>query len=238
MLRRYSFARAVVVALAFSAMSASVHADIVLLNNLDQTPQPSSASAFVGQSFIAGTVDEPLFGARMMLDASAPPSQGILLEVESRNFDGTVGATLFSNFSSSFDPTTNVVTFTVNSPFELNAGTGYWLVLSDPTAGGVNWNFTTSNTYQSEFAYGLPSFNTAWSSTADNGLGNSTYYQPSDGPQLFQLIAATAVPEPSSFVLLCFPGAIAVFAKCFRAARESRSQRPRGITMRVNSPNT
>jgi hypothetical protein len=37
--------------------------------------------------------------------------------VESRNSNGTVGATLFNNFSSSFDPTTGLVTFNANSPF-------------------------------------------------------------------------------------------------------------------------
>ena len=52
---------------------------------------------------------------------------------------------------SSFDPTTGVVTFTANSPFELTAGTGYWLVLADTRAGGVTWDFTESNVYQSHY---------------------------------------------------------------------------------------
>ncbi len=69
----------------------------------------------------------------MQLDPTKPPDSGIVLEVEARNANGTVGATLFSNFSSSFNSTTGLVTFTANSPFELTAGTGYWLVLSDPT---------------------------------------------------------------------------------------------------------
>ena len=224
MLNRWLLAYAIV-ALSLTVASASVHAGTVLLNNLDQPAQVSVASAFVGQSFIAGTVDELLYGARMQLNPSASPSAGILLEVESRNLDGTVGATLFSNFSSSFDPTTNEVTFTANSSFELKAGTGYWLVLSDPLAGGVNWDFTASNTYESQFAYGLPSYNTSWSSTADNGLGDSRYYQPSDGPQLFQLIAPapSAVPEPSTWLLLGFPVAIAVLTPRFRCVRQVKA---------------
>jgi hypothetical protein len=225
-----SFA-ATVLSLALLAMSTPVHGDVVLLTNLNQTPQGANSSPFVGQSFIAGAVDQPLFAAQMRLDLTSPPTTSVFLEVESRNFDGTVGSTLFNNFTSSFDSTTGVVTFTANSPFELTAGAGYWLVLSDRSAGVVAWDFESTNVYQSQFGYGLPSFNTAWSSNADNGLGNSTYYQPSDGPQLFQLIGATAVPEPSSFVLLCIAGAIAVFAKCFRAARASRFQR-----MRVRQP--
>ena len=171
MLHRYSLVLAVV-ARGPSAMSASVNASTVLLSNLDQQPQASNAVAFVGQSFIAGTVDEPLYGARMHTGCVRASSQGIILEVEARNSDGTVGATLFSDFSSSFDATTNEVTFTANSSFELKAGTGYWLVLSDPSAGGVNWDYTASNTYQSQFGYGLPSYNTSWSSTADNGQGD------------------------------------------------------------------
>ncbi len=208
-------------------MSAQVHAESVLLNNLDQPHQGTTSDPFVGQSFIAGTVDQTLFGAKMQLDPAEPPSSGIVLEVESRNFNGTVGSTLFSNFSSSYDPTTGLVTFTANAAFTLTAGTGYWLVLSDTSAGGVNWDFTASTSYQSQFGYGLPSFHTSWSSNADNGLGSqSTYYEPSEGPQLFELIAPEpgAVPEPGSFVLLSFPVAIAVFGMCFRRARASRGR--------------
>jgi hypothetical protein len=204
------------IALTLLGMSAPVHAGVVLLNNLDQPPLASTLNPFVGQSFIAGTVSRPLYEARMQLDPNSHPIPGIVLEVESRNFDGTVGTTLFSNFSSSFDSTTGLVTFTAKSAFELTAGTGYWLVLSDPTAGGVTWDFTESYVYQSQYAYGLPSYDTAWISNQDNGQGNSIYYQPSDGPQLFQLLT---VPEPPSFLLLTFPVVLFVFAMCFQDAR-------------------
>jgi hypothetical protein len=215
-----SFAHAASALILFG-MAVPVHAGSVLLTNLDQSVQGPTSGLFVGQSFIAGTVDQPLYGAQMRLDTTNPPSSGITLEVEARNSNGTVGATLFSNFSSSFDSTTGLVTFTANSSFELIAGTGYWLVLSDRLARGVNWDFTASNVYQSQFGYGLPSFDTSWTSSADNGSGISTYYQPSDGPQLFDLIAPTtsAVPEPHSFVLLCFPVAIAVLTRWFQGAR-------------------
>jgi hypothetical protein len=123
--------------LSLLGMSAPVNGDIVLLNNLDQAPQLATTNPFFGQSFIAGTVSEPLSGAKMALDPGDVPSSGIKLEVEARNSDGTVGATLFSNFSSSYDATTHFVTFTANSAVELTAGTGYWLVLSDARAGGV-----------------------------------------------------------------------------------------------------
>jgi hypothetical protein len=206
------------IALSLLGLSASVHADTVLLSNLDQKPQPATTNPYYGQSFIAGTVSQPLYGAKMQLDPTDSPSSSIKLEVEARNSDGTVGATLFSNFSSSFDPRTHLVTFTANSPFQLTAGTGYWLVVSDPSAGGVAWDFTQSYVYQSQYAYGLPSYDTAWISTQDNGQGKQVYYQPSDGPQLFQLFAAS-VPEPSSLILLGCAVASVVAAKCSRGAR-------------------
>ena len=94
---------------------------MVLLNNLDQPPQPTGSSPFVGQSFISGAAEE-LYGARMQLDPSTPPSSKITLEVEARNADGTVGQTLFSNFSSSYDPRSGLVTFLANSPFDIRGG--------------------------------------------------------------------------------------------------------------------
>jgi hypothetical protein len=203
----------------------------VLLNNLDQPAQPTGLSPLVGQSFISGS-PEQLYGAKMQLDAAAPPSSQITLEVEARTAAGTVGQTLFSDFSSTYDTRTGLITFLANSPFDMAANTGYWLVLSDakghsdPTKGSVTWDFTTSQVYQSDLGYGLPSFNTAYYSNQDNGMGNATYYQPSDGPQMFQLLAPAAVPEPSSLHLLCVFMAIAVFGMGIRRARASRFRRP------------
>jgi hypothetical protein len=218
-----SFAAAAL-ALTLSGMLAQLHADTVLLSNLDQPFLAGSSTPFVGQSFIAGTVDQPLYGAQMQLDPSASPSPDITLELEARNGNGTVGATLFDDFSSMYNAKTGVITFTANSAFELIAGTGYWLVLSDPSAGGVSWDFTSMNNYESQFAYEPAVFNTSWTSTADNGQGDSTYYQLSDGPQVFALIASSpaSVPEPSSWLLLCFPVAIAVLTLWFQGARRGR----------------
>ncbi len=218
-----TFARTAVT-LALVGLAVSARAGTVVLTNLDQPAQLSSPNPYVGQSFIAGNVDQTLYGAQMQLNAAEPPSQSILLEVEARNTNGTVGVTLFDNFSSSYNTTTGLITFTANSNFVLTAGTGYWLVLSDATKGAVNWDFTALNVYQSEFGYGLPSFDTAWISNQDNGGGTSTYYNPSDGPQLFALLAFTGsvVPEPSSRLLLCFPVAIAALTLWFHGARCGR----------------
>jgi hypothetical protein len=198
---------------------------VVLLNNLDQPQSQSAYNVFYGQSFISGS-PEQLYGARMQLDSAVAPSSKIELEVEARTSNGTVGQTLFSDFSSSYDASTHVVTFLANSLFNMAADTGYWLVLSDPKNGTVGWEFTTSQVYQSSFGYGLPSYNTAFVATQDNGMGDIVYYQPSDGPQMFQLIApGGSVPEPSSSLLLCVPVAIALFATRLRGARASRLRR-------------
>jgi hypothetical protein len=197
---------------------ATTRAGSVLLNNLDQPPQLTGSSPFVGQSFISGSPEE-LYGARMQLDPTAPPSSKITLEVEARKADGTVGQTVFSDFSSSFDTRTGLITFLAKSPYDMAADTGYWLVLSDPTSNSVTWDFTTSQVYQSSFGYGLPSFNTAYSSDQDKGMGNAVYYQPSDGPQMFQLLT---VAEPTSWLLLSIPVAAGVFTMGFRGARASQ----------------
>jgi hypothetical protein len=214
------------IALALLCTSATTRAgSVVLLNNLDQPPQTAGSSPFVGESFISGAL-EPLYGARMQLDPTVPTSSNITLEVEARNADGTVGQTLFSDFSSSYDPRSGLITFLANSPFDMAANTGYWLVLSDPTKGSVAWDFTTSQVYQSSFGYGLPSYNTAYYSDQDNGMGNFKYYQPSDGPQMFQLLAPAAVAEPPAFVLLSIAVAIAAFLMGYRHVRASQFPRP------------
>ena len=100
------------IALTLLGGSAMTRAGTVVLNNFDQPPQPTGSSPFVGQSFIAGSAQE-LFGAQMQLDAGVPPSSNIKLEVEARNADGTVGHTLFSDFTSSYNPRSGLITFLI-----------------------------------------------------------------------------------------------------------------------------
>jgi hypothetical protein len=199
---------------------------VVVVNNLDQPPQPTGSSPFVGESFIAGATQQ-LYGAQMQLDPTAPPSTRITLEVEARNADGTAGRTLFSDFSSSYNPSSGLVTFLADAPFDFAANTGYWLVLSDPTKGSVTWDFTASQVYQSNLGYGLPSYNTAYYSDHDNGMGNPVYYQPSDGPQMFDLITTGVVAEPPSLVMLSLGVAIVVLAIGYQGARSAGLSRPR-----------
>ena len=214
------------IALTLLVGSSQARADMVVLNNLDQVAQTTAKSAFVGQSFIAGTAAETLYGAQMQLSSSAPPSSQITLEVESRTAAGTVGLTLFDNFSSSYNENTGLITFLADSPFTLKANTGYWLVLSDSTKGNVTWDFTASQIYQSNLGYGLPSYDTSYYSNLDNGLGNVNYYQPSNGPQMFDLLTVPgSVPEPHSLVLMGFGVMIAAWAIHHRKKRLARLPR-------------
>jgi hypothetical protein len=199
---------------------------VVVLNNLDQPSQPTGSSPFVGQSFIAGAT-QTLYGAQIQLDPTAPPSSSLVLEVEARNADGTVGQTLFSDFSSSYNPRSGLVTFLADASFDFAANAGYWLVLSDPTKGSVTWDFTASQVYQSDLGYGLPSYNTAYYSDQDNGLGDAVYYQPADGPQMFDLITTGVVEEPPSIVMLGLGAAILGLAIGIRRTLSARLPRAR-----------
>ena len=111
--------------------------------------------------------------------------------------------------------------------FDFAANTGHWLVLSDPTNGSVTWDFTASQVYQSDLGYGLPSFNTSYYSDQDNGMGEPMYFQPSDGPQMFDLITVPAVAQPSSLVLMGLAVAIGVLAMHLQGSRASWRPRPR-----------
>ena len=90
----------------------------------------------------------------------------------------------------------------------------------------MTWEFTASQVYQSDLGYGLPSFNTAYYSDQDNGIGNALYFQPSDGPQMFDLITVPAVGQPSSLVLMGLAVAIGVLAMHLQGSRSSRRPRP------------
>ena len=111
----------------------------MVLSNLDQPAAATNASPFTGQGIEGGTVDRTFFAAEMQLYPNAPHSSQLTLEVEARvGIAGTPGPTLFQDFTPTDEPG-GLVMFTANSKFVLQAGTDYWLVLSDPgTPGGVN----------------------------------------------------------------------------------------------------
>jgi hypothetical protein len=204
-----SFARAAAVALALVGLSRpGLAAPLVLLTNLDESPQPGTgAFLYTGQAFQAGTQFVGLPDVTIQVNASYRPSSSLKLELESRKGDGTVGGLLFSDFAASVIPNgptipagSERILFTPKSPFLLTAGAVYWLVVSDSSQNGVPWQFTPVDSYVSKAAYGIPAFHSSWTSNADFGGGTaSTYYEPATGNQIFQL--STSVPAPSSLLL-------------------------------------
>jgi hypothetical protein len=191
------------------AFASAASADHVLLTNLDMPVAASgSPTLFTGQSFQQGLADSFIPDVTIQVDSSYVLTSSTKLELESRNADGTVGSLLYGNFTASVVPPDSAlpsgserIIFKAATPFTLTAGTYYWLVVSDAVANGVPWQFTTSDAYQSQQAYGIPAFDSSWTSNADNGNGSqSTYYDPSSGNQIFQL-SIHPVSEPSSLAL-------------------------------------
>ena len=111
-----------------------------------------------------------------------------------------------SAFSESYNSVSHQITFTATSSFTLAANTGYFLVLSDPSAPGttVSWDFTASQTYNSASGFSLPAANTSFVSLTDNSVSGagSGYFPLSAGPQVFSLTVDAPTPEPSSAVLI------------------------------------
>jgi hypothetical protein len=126
-----------------------------------------------------------------------------------RNADGTVGHSLFSDFTLSHDSTSGNTTASANSPFTLQAGTSYWLMMlvqqSGVPANFGDWDGSNSLTYMSSFGVTIPDTNTSVTYLSDF-LGNPPTYHYNNltaGLQLFQVdgSALGAVPEPSALVL-------------------------------------
>ena len=198
--------------------SSAARADVVLLSNLTMPVGAGvSPTLFTGQSFQQGTADSAIPDVTIQVAEAYGLTSTTMLELETRNGDGSVGSSLYSNFSDSVVPPDGTlpvgserIIFKANTNFTLTAGTSYWLVVSDTATNGVPWQFTPSGAYQSVQAYGIPAFRSSWSSNADNGNGSmSTYFDPSSGNQLFQLSVAI-IPEPSSLLLAGLSSAFGV----------------------------
>ncbi|ODT98576.1 MAG: hypothetical protein ABS79_05650 [Planctomycetes bacterium SCN 63-9] len=87
-----------------------------------------------------------------------------------------------------------LATFRASSPVALDAGTRYWIVLSQ-SGDGVNWSVTSSQNYVSPIGWSIGP------RTQSNDNGN-TWLAPITGSSpLFAVNAPAAVPEPSSLIM-------------------------------------
>ena len=177
--------------LALAAYSAQAS---IVVSTLDPANSPASYSLpQIGQSIIAGSTAISLTSFDIL--QSTGFTAGEVFTVYGRTANGTVGTTLFNNFSFTHDDTTGITSATPNTPFTLSAGGGYFFVLSSST-GSVGWDFTRETTYTAAFGATIPDYHSVLS--VDNGATN--YYSLDDGPESFRL-NGNAVPEPSTWAL-------------------------------------
>jgi hypothetical protein len=165
----------------------------IIIDNLFINSFGSDVSDIVGQAIQIGDTSIGLTSV-LFPQVFSGLVTGETFAVASRNADGTVGSTLFADFSLS--QPSFITTATANVPFTLQAHTSYWFVLTAPPGAGVDWDYTSIPTYSSALGVTLPDTNGSF----DVAQGVTTYYNLSDGPQLLQ-VNGVAVPEPSSLVL-------------------------------------
>jgi hypothetical protein len=124
---------------------------------------------------------------RMQVDGAGTASLGIY--TDTANHPGVLVGTLTS--PSSFTTTSANNTFT-SSGLTLNANTTYWVVLRALT-GQFEWAWTADNT-----GTGV-GFQHTWGFSQNSGGTWNTF---TSEPMIMQVVATTAVPEPSSVILL------------------------------------
>ncbi len=186
-----------------------------------------TAGSSVGVSFVTGStavsVDDVVFPQiyQATPDASSP---------KVNSFSGTETFSLYTNNPATNSPlVASPITFTLDNNTALASGaagfgqttaipsaamvltplTRYWLVLTDVST--VYWDYTSSSAYNSALGVTLPTTNTSYKTSG----GTTTFFSLASGPQQF-VLDATAVPEPSSVVLLTLAGA-AAFLLALRA---------------------
>jgi hypothetical protein len=147
---------------------------------------------------------------------SGGPTLGETFAIFSRNADGTVGSSLFTGFTLSYDSSSQNTTATATSPFTFQANTSYWLMMVETPGTFGDWDSSLSFTYTSAFGVTIPDTNASFSDVPGTGPGTGpTYLNASDGLQLFQLNgnpATGSVPEPTALLLAATGGMIVLLA--------------------------
>ena len=202
-----TFLSAVVLGLA----AQTAHAAVVVSNIDPSTTAFGENSPEIGEALLTGTRPITLTSVEILQTGGAATGESIA--VYSRNADGTLGTSLFTSFSLSFDSTTSLTSATVTGAFTLQANTGYFFVLDSNASPTASWTYTSSTDYAAEFGATLPANDTAFFVAG----GALSYRSLSGGPQEFQVngTALAAVPEPSTWALtsLALAGGMALLAR-------------------------
>ncbi len=169
----------------------------VVLSNLNGSVVGVTVASYIGQAFSAGPGGSVINSVSIRTGV-APTTP--LFEIETRNGDGTVGATVNSAFVYSYNSATGLATFTPSTVFTLAANAGYFMVLSDPGKGSGNqWGFTATSPSTATNGFTIPATDTSFGSATDNLVsGPASFYDAGPFAQYFSLSATAAIPEPAT----------------------------------------
>lgn len=182
--------------LLFLISSIPARADVVFDNLTIQPSNGPTIGTSIGASLVTGSF------ALQLSDIIFPQLNGTAntyvpgeaFSINTRNADGTVGLSLYTDFALANDAASGQTNAVPNTPFVLLPNTGYWFVVT--ATAGTAWGYTTGASYASLYGVTQPASNVAYKTT-DNGL-TSSYFSLADGPQLLRVDAvALAIPEPS-----------------------------------------
>jgi len=193
-----------------SAPTARAQGTTTYLSNLGQASTGSLAvgtNSWVAIAFYTGTNARHYVINSIQLamaDATGSPSNiKVMLALPAAGADFLVPGPMFlDTLSGSLDPTSSgIYTYTPTTTISLLGGYPYCIVLTADTLvanGAYEWSYANTDTYQ---ASGGWSFGGMWTSSTSVGYQRA----PSGTFPLFA-VSATAVPEPSSVVLLALGG--------------------------------
>jgi hypothetical protein len=211
--RRYLVALVVLGGWAMAAGGPGVRAGAIV-STLDQPYNGPSPGDQVGAAIQIGATPINLTSVVYNETFSNGPTPGETFAIFSRNADGTVGTSLFSNFTLSA-MSSNGMTLTTamaTAPFTFLAHTSYWLMMVETPGTFGDWDISSTANYTSAFGVTIPATKASFADVP--GLG-PIYYDASDGLQLFQLNGTPAiatVPEPTALALAAIGGAVVLGA--------------------------
>jgi hypothetical protein len=177
------------ISLLFVMVCTQANADLILLDNLGQSPANLwNSGSTIGQAFVSGS-GITINSATFMDDYGGyVPSSSAYLTIQNATPDGKIGSTVYDTWSTHSTSGSLVTYF---GTYTLSPNTNYWLVINDTT--GSVARVSSSTAYTANFGASLPLTNNNYESST------GVYYSLAEGPLMFQV---TAVPIPAAIWLL------------------------------------